>query len=117
MQGRKGNFLQRRWQLNVTQSKRDLKLKDMPGSVPLVVFDFDHTLLDCNTDVEIQKLSPGGKLPDALKGRMNEIEWTDFMQEVFDHLHANGFAIYSGCCEDDDNIGETICRHNHYFRF
>ena len=26
---------------------------------PLVVFDFDHTLLDVNSDVEIQKLLPG----------------------------------------------------------
>ena len=49
-----------------------------------------HTYnLDCNTDVEIQKLCPGGKLPDDLKERMRKMEWTDFMQEVFDCLHKN----------------------------
>ena len=31
----------------------------MSKGVPLVVFDFDHTLLDVNSDVEIQKLLPG----------------------------------------------------------
>ncbi len=31
----------------------------MNPQVPLVVFDFDHTLLDANSDVEIHKLFPG----------------------------------------------------------
>lgn len=62
----------------------------MAVKVPLVVFDFDHTLLDCNTDVEVRKLSPGGELPEELKRRCKSIEWTDFMQEVFDYLHDQG---------------------------
>ena len=32
-----------------------------PG--PLLVFDFDHTITDLNTDVEVQKLAPGGNIP------------------------------------------------------
>lgn len=31
----------------------------MTQKIPLIVFDFDHTLLDVNSDVEIQKLLPG----------------------------------------------------------
>ena len=30
---------------------------------PLLVFDFDHTITDLNTDVEVQKLAPGGEIP------------------------------------------------------
>ena len=30
----------------------------------LAAFDFDHTLVELNTDAEVQKLSPGGKLPE-----------------------------------------------------
>ena len=48
---------------------------------------------DCNTDVEIQKLSPNGELPEELKQRMRKIEWTPFMQEVFDYLHENEVSI------------------------
>ena len=50
---------------------------------------------DCNTDVEIQKLCPGGELPEELKNRMRKIEWTPFMQEVFDCLHANEVNFYT----------------------
>ena len=27
------------------------------------MFDFDHTITDLNTDVEVQKLAPGGEIP------------------------------------------------------
>ena len=30
----------------------------------LAAVDFDHTLVELNTDAEVQKLSPGGKLPE-----------------------------------------------------
>ena len=40
-------------------------------SGPLLVFDFDHTIADLNTDVEVQKLAPGGEVPASseLRGR------------------------------------------------
>ena len=50
---------------------------------------------DCNTDVEIQKLCPAGELPQELKERMRQIDWTPFMQEVFDFLHANEVTLYN----------------------
>jgi len=53
----------------------------------LAVFDFDHTLIDLNTDVEVQKLSPGGKLPPEVKELRDKMGWTEFMQQVFIHLN------------------------------
>ena len=39
--------------------------------------------------MEVQKLGPGGQIPEELKARVKEIEWTYFMQEIFDYLHEN----------------------------
>ena len=33
----------------------------------LVAFDFDHTLIDDNSDLYVRKLAPGGKLPQYIK--------------------------------------------------
>lgn len=33
----------------------------------LFVFDFDHTVIDCNSDTIIYDLFPGGKLPEHLQ--------------------------------------------------
>jgi len=56
----------------------------------LAVFDFDHTLINLNTDVEVQKLSPGGRLPEDRFGTLQEtLNWQEFMQQVFNHLHEN----------------------------
>ena len=35
----------------------------------LVVFDFDHTLIDDNSDLYVRKLAPGGKLPQYIKDK------------------------------------------------
>lgn len=42
----------------------------------LLVFDFDHTIADLNTDVEVQKLAPGGEIPASseLRGR-RRMKW------------------------------------------
>ncbi len=53
----------------------------------LVAFDFDHTLIDENTDVAVQELGGSGPLPDSLKAQAKKKVWTDFMQAVFDHHH------------------------------
>jgi len=58
---------------------------------PLLVFDFDHTIVDLNTDAEVQKLHPGGKIPDTsdVHGLYSEVGWTQYMAEVFKLLHEN----------------------------
>ena len=56
----------------------------------LAAFDFDHTLIELNTDAEVQKLSPRGKLPEEpFKALRQSLNWQEYMQKVFDHLHQN----------------------------
>lgn len=47
------------FKIGVVLIKNFFNFSKMKPQVPLVVFDFDHTLLDVNSDVEIQKLFPG----------------------------------------------------------
>jgi len=56
------------------------------------VFDFDHTITDANTDVEVQKLAPGGNIPASseMRGLYSDKGWTEFMGAVFALLHKNG---------------------------
>ena len=58
---------------------------------PLLVFDFDHTITDLNTDVEVQKLAPGGGIPSSseMRGFYADKGWTEFMGAVFCLLHEN----------------------------
>ena len=55
------------------------------------MFDFDHTITDLNTDVEVQKLAPGGNIPQSseLRGLYSSQGWTQFMGAVFELLHQN----------------------------
>jgi len=59
----------------------------VPG--PLLAFDFDHTIADLNTDVEVQKLHPDGKIPETseIHGLYSKVGWTNFMREVFKLLY------------------------------
>jgi len=56
---------------------------------PLLAFDFDHTIVQLNTDVEVQKLHPEGKIPESseLHGLYSSVGWTKFMAGVFKLLH------------------------------
>lgn len=46
----------------------------------LFCFDFDHTIIDKNSDTEVFSLFPGGELPSHLKAEKNG--WTAFMDSV-----------------------------------
>ena len=61
---------------------------------PLLVFDFDHTITDLNTDVEVQKLAPGGGIPSSseMRGLYSDKGWTEFMGAVFSLLHENNVS-------------------------
>ncbi|XP_002739219.1 pyridoxal phosphate phosphatase PHOSPHO2-like [Saccoglossus kowalevskii] len=54
----------------------------------LLVFDFDHTLVDGNTDTWILKLLPNAKVPVQIHRhyRMHN-SWTDYMAEIMGHMH------------------------------
>ncbi|XP_052245415.1 pyridoxal phosphate phosphatase PHOSPHO2-like isoform X2 [Dreissena polymorpha] len=55
----------------------------------LVAFDFDHTLVDENSDIEIIKLCPGGKVPADLKHQWKKTGWIPYMGAIFEYLHEN----------------------------
>jgi phosphoserine phosphatase len=53
----------------------------------LYVFDFDHTIVDQNSDIFIYRALPGGILPDHIKESYVTGKWTEYMQRVFEHMH------------------------------
>lgn len=58
----------------------------------LLAFDFDHTLIDNNSDTYINKLAPGHKIPKDLKDLYRKDGWTLYMGEVFKFLHNTGIS-------------------------
>ena len=69
-----------------------------PGHPPiLVAFDFDHTIMDCNSDTWIYRSLPHAPedlppsdLPPSVKARYVKGQWTAFMNIVFEHLCDEG---------------------------
>lgn len=54
----------------------------------LVVFDFDHTIIDENSDIHINKLFPSDETRAIAEKTRPQFDcWTDRMQEVFRQLH------------------------------
>jgi len=54
----------------------------------LIAFDFDHTLIDGNSDTYILRLLPGaGELPVCIKKLYTVHDWNDYQREVFRYLH------------------------------
>ena len=58
----------------------------------LLVFDFDHTLIDDNVDTSVCKLAPGGDIPDTVRSLYSDDGWIEFMRAVFRHLHEHGVS-------------------------
>ncbi|XP_034017061.1 pyridoxal phosphate phosphatase PHOSPHO2 [Thalassophryne amazonica] len=52
----------------------------------LVVFDFDHTVVDDNSDTWVIRCLPGEKLPDSLKNSYKKGYWTEFMGRVMNYI-------------------------------
>ena len=62
----------------------------------LFVFDFDHTLVDDNSDTWIFSLCPKLNLHEKMSSKRREFDsWTKFMDHVFSLLHQQG------CTEDE----------------
>ncbi|XP_054004872.1 pyridoxal phosphate phosphatase PHOSPHO2-like [Hylaeus anthracinus] len=59
----------------------------------LVVFDFDHTISNDNTDVVARKLLPQEKLTDSVKELCRPYGWIAYMAKIFELLHANSIDI------------------------
>ena len=58
----------------------------------LLVFDFDHTVIDDNVDTSVCKLAPGGDIPDAVRSLYSDDGWIEFMGAVFRYLHEHGVS-------------------------
>lgn len=56
----------------------------------LLVFDFDHTIVDENSDTWIVNCAPAAKLPDEIKKSYQKGRWTEYMGRVFRYLGDNG---------------------------
>lgn len=56
----------------------------------LVVFDFDETIINCNSDTHIKRMTPNGKFPAELWKDEYDLNWTNYMQQVFIYLHQIG---------------------------
>lgn len=58
----------------------------------LLVFDFDHTVIDDNVDISVTKLAPGGHMPEGVRELYSDDGWIEFMGAVFRHLFENGVS-------------------------
>ena len=56
----------------------------------LIAFDFDHTIVDLNTDLHVKKLAPNGKLPEEIEEMFSLSSWTNYMGSIFKYLHSIG---------------------------
>ncbi|KAI2525688.1 PHOSPHO2 isoform 6, partial [Pan troglodytes] len=52
----------------------------------LLVFDFDNTIIDDNSDTWIVQCAPNKKLPIELRDSYRKGFWTEFMGRVFKYL-------------------------------
>ncbi|TKS69703.1 putative phosphatase phospho2 [Collichthys lucidus] len=52
----------------------------------LMVFDFDHTVVDDNSDTWVIRCLPGQTLPDSVKKLYRKGHWTEFMGRVMNYI-------------------------------
>jgi len=55
----------------------------------LLAFDFDHTIIEVNSDYHVRKLAPGGVIPHEIVALHSDEGWTKCMAEIFRYLHEN----------------------------
>lgn len=56
----------------------------------LLAMDFDHTLIDENSDLWVKKLAPNGELPEHIEAQYSNTGWTQYMASIFEYLHSIG---------------------------
>ncbi|XP_008294447.1 pyridoxal phosphate phosphatase PHOSPHO2 [Stegastes partitus] len=52
----------------------------------LMVFDFDHTVVDDNSDTWVIRCLPSQTLPDSVKSSYRKGHWTEFMERVMNYI-------------------------------
>lgn len=63
---------------------------DLPA---LVAFDFDHTIVDDNTDFVVRDLLPKDQLTDEVQNLYRTNGWTLYMSKIFELLHQNSIGL------------------------
>lgn len=59
----------------------------------LIALDFDHTVVDDNTDIVARNLLRPEQIPESVqKLYIKGSDWIGYMQEIFHLLHDNGFS-------------------------
>ncbi|XP_017281362.1 pyridoxal phosphate phosphatase PHOSPHO2 [Kryptolebias marmoratus] len=58
----------------------------------LMVFDFDHTVVDNNSDTWVIKCLPGQTLPDSVKSSYKKGHWTEYMGRVMNYVGDQGVS-------------------------
>ena len=53
----------------------------------LIAFDFDETIVACNSDTYINQLTPDGSIPQSIYDQRQPDNWTGYMQNVFQYLN------------------------------
>ncbi|XP_053554387.1 pyridoxal phosphate phosphatase PHOSPHO2 [Bombina bombina] len=56
----------------------------------LLVFDFDHTIINDNSDTWIIQCAPEKKLPNGLQNSYEKGKWTEYMGRIFTYLGEQG---------------------------
>ncbi|MEQ2311037.1 hypothetical protein AMECASPLE_015486 [Ameca splendens] len=56
----------------------------------LVVFDFDHTVVDDNSDIWVIKCLPSPTLPNSVRGSYRKGHWTEYMGRVMTYIGDQG---------------------------
>lgn len=56
----------------------------------LLAFDFDHTIIDANSDLYVKVLAPDGEIPQEIEDQYSDSGWTEYMGEIFKYLHSIG---------------------------
>jgi len=60
------------------------------SSTCLAVFDFDHTIINDNSDTYVCKLAPGGTISREIRDLYSTNSWTMYMCNIFKYLHESG---------------------------
>lgn len=67
-----------------------------PAPSYLFAFDFDHTVVHDNSDTYIFKLLEGG-VPQHIQQFLNDSNWTEYMNKVFEYMHEKGVTVEDIC--------------------
>lgn len=61
----------------------------------LMAFDFDHTIIDDNSDLVVRNMLGQTPIPDNIKKMYRTDGWTAYMQNIFNLIHTQGITQQS----------------------